>query len=239
MTLRDEHHQGQVLEPAAIWRRLSTPLTHPKASEQGQEEGFQRVMVCSAQGAQSFNLVHWLGQTRGADVVHRRFIGSRSDLLDVATDYVDLDAGTVVRRVVAMARNGLEIGLTRAFLTDYSHVILLLSGVQAKDYNVLQRLLAACAHLRHRPVLVGLGPLECDHAALQRLAHSGGLVYLDCDLAGDMGPESLWAAAEPALDLAVAANYNWLSQQAPDWSPALRANRLGTRQHVALGAQGN
>ncbi len=237
MALREEHRQGKMLEPAAVWRRLSTPLTHPKAFEQGPDDGFQRVMVCSAQGAQAFNLVHWLGQTRSADVVHRRFIGSRLDILDVATDYVDLNAGTVVRRVVAMARNGLEIGLTRAFLTEYSHVILLLCGVEPKDHNVLERLLAACAHLRHRPVLVALGPLECDHAALQRQAHTGGLVYLDCDLAGDMGPESLWAAAEPALDLAVAANYNWLSQQTPDWSPPLRANRPRVPRQLGVGAQ--
>lgn len=238
MALCEDHRQGKTLEPAAIWRRLSTPLTHPKAFEQGPDDGFQRVMVCSAQGAQAFNLVHWLGQTRSADVVHRRFIGSRVDIQDVATDYVDLNAGTVVRRVVAMARNGLEIGLTRAFLTEYSRVILLLSGLEPKDQSVLERLLAACAHLRHRPILVGLGPLECDHAALQRQAHAGGLVYLDCDLAGDMGPESLWAAAEPALDLAVAANYSWLSQQAPDWNPALRANRPRASQPSGVGAPG-
>lgn len=239
MALREQYRQGQHLDPAAVWRRLSTPLTHPRAGEQGTDDAFQRVMVCSAQGAQAFNLVHWLGQSRGADVVHRRFVGSRLDILDVATDYVDLEAGAIVRRVVAMARNGLEIGLTRAFLTDYSHVILLLSGVELKDHGVMHRLLAACAHMRHRPVLVGLGPLECDHAALQRQAHAGGLVYLDCDLAGDMGPEALWAAAEPALDLAVAANYNWLSQQAPDWNPALRAKRPRVPAPLDLAAQGN
>ena len=43
-----------------------------------------------------------------AEVVHRRFAGSRDDMLDVATDYVDVDTGAVVRRVIAMARNGLQ-----------------------------------------------------------------------------------------------------------------------------------
>ena len=233
-TLRDELRQGRKVDPASVWRRLSTPLTHPGASEQARSDRFQRVMVCAAQGADSFNLVHHLGTVHQAEVVHRRFVGAHADALDVATDYVDLEVGAVVRRVVAMARNGLQIGLTRAFLTDYSHVILLLCGVPARDQGLIERLVSACAHLQHRPVLVGLGPLECDHVSLQRLAHAGGLVYLDCDLAGDIDSETLWAAAEPALDLALAANYNWLSQQSPHWSPALRSMRAAALRQCGL-----
>jgi Sensors of blue-light using FAD len=209
--LREEYVNNRVPDPASVWRRLSTPLSHPGATQQAQSDHFQRVMVCSAQGTESFNLVRWLGKEHDAEVVHRRFVGSSLNSPDVGTDYVDLAAGEVVRRVIAMARNGLQIGLTQAFLIDYSHVILLLSGKEERDLFLMERLKTACAYLSHRPVIVGIGPLSCDHTALQRLARSGGLVYLDCDLAGDMGPESLWAAAEQVLDQGVAANSVWPS----------------------------
>lgn len=203
--LHEEHQKGVALQPAAVWRRLSTPLTHPGAAEQAVSDRFQRVMVCSARGVDSFDLVHWLGRTHNAEVVQRRFAGSRLDRLDVATDYVDIDFGAVVRRVIAMARNGLEIGLTQAFLPDYSHMILLLSGDGARDGDLMRRLVAACARLAHRPVVVGLGPPTCDHAMLQQMAHRGRLIYLECDLAGQIDAQAWWDAAEPLLDLSLAA----------------------------------
>lgn len=206
MTLREEHRKGLVLDPATVWRRLSTPLTHPGAAEHAVSDRFQRVMVCSAQGVDSFDMVRWLGQTHDAEVVHRRFVGSRADGLDVATDYVDLDSGAVVRRVIAMARNGLQIGLTQAFMSDYSHVILLLSGDSHRDVKLMRRLVTVCARLAHRPVVVGLGPQSCDHATLQQIARNGGLVYLDCELAGHIDAKVWWEAAEPLLDLSLAAD---------------------------------
>ena len=209
-TLREEHQQGRAPGPAAVWRRLSTPLTHPGAAEQAVDDRFQRVMVCAAKGEASFDMVRWLGKTHKAEVVQRRFAGSRADGLDVATDYVDLDSGAVVRRVIAMARNGLHLGLTQAFLPEYSHVILLLSGDSTRDGDLMQRLVAACARLVHRPVVVGLGQPFCDHAALQKMARRGGLVYLDCDLAGNIDAQAWWDAAEPLLDLSLAANSDWL-----------------------------
>ncbi|MHB1249311.1 MAG: BLUF domain-containing protein [Polaromonas sp.] len=204
--LHEEHQKGLVLQPATVWRRLSTPLTHPGAAEQAVSDRFQRVMVCSARGVDSFDLVHWLGQAHNAEVVQRRFAGSHVDRLDVATDYVDIDSGAVVRRVIAMARNGLEIGLTQAFLPDYSHMILLLSGDGACDGDLMKRLVAACARLAHRPVVVGLGPPSFNHALLQQIARRGRLIYLDCDLAGHIGAQSCWDAAEPLLNLSLAAN---------------------------------
>jgi len=212
ITLHDEHQQGLVLEPATVWRRLSTPLTHPGAAEQAVSDRFQRVMVCSAQGVDSFDLVHWLGQTHNAEVVQRRFAGSRSDRLDVATDYVDIDSGTAVRRVIAMARNGLQIGLTQAFLPDYSHMILLLSGDGACDGDLMQRLVAVCARLAHRPVVLGLGPPTCNHVALQQMARRGRLIYLECDLAGQIDAQACWDAAEPLLDLNLAAKVDRMTR---------------------------
>ena len=201
ITLREDHHKSLASDPATVWRRLSTPLTHPGAAEQAVSDRFQRVMVCAARGTDSFDMVHWLGQKHGAEVVHRRFAGSYADRLDVATDYVDINSGAVVRRVIAMARNGLRIGLTKAFLPDYSHVLLLLSGDDTRNGNLVERLVAACERLAHRPVVVGLAPPFCDHAKLQQIARRGGLVYLDCDLAGDIDAQACWNAAEPLLDL--------------------------------------
>ncbi len=209
MTLHQEYLSKRQGEPAAIWRRLSTPLTNPGASRQALSDHFQRVMVCSALGTDSFNLVRWLGKTFSTEVVHRRFVGSRPETMDVGTDYVDLETGQTVRRIIAMARHGLQIGLTQAFLSDYSHVIVLLSGLRERDHSLMERLLKACEHLAHRPVIVGLGPPDADHKTLQELASRAGLIYLDCDIAGDTNPESLWAAAEMALDQSTGMDSVW------------------------------
>jgi hypothetical protein len=114
-----------------------------------------------------------------------------------------------------MARNGLKIGLVQAFLQDYSHVVLLLDGEAKRDTDILRVLVTACASLSHRPVVIGIGPLDCDHEAMRAMAHSGGMVYLDCDVSGSMDPETLWGAAEPALDFSLAANSDWAAFQHP------------------------
>jgi hypothetical protein len=73
--------EGRCFSPVAIWRRLSTPMEHPGAMHQEDPDGFQRVLVCSAAGASSFDLVNWLGERYLAEVVHRRFAGAHA--LDV------------------------------------------------------------------------------------------------------------------------------------------------------------
>ena len=200
MMLHEEHKKGSTDDPAGVWRRLSTPLTHPGAAEQADEWHFQRVMVVAARGTDAFNLVRWLGETYNADIVHRRFVGSRPGDGDVATDYVDLPAGPVVRRVIAMSHNGLKIGLTRAFLSDYSHVVLLMSGIPGRDHNLLERLLRSCAQLPHLPIVVGLGPPDTDHVTYRQMARASGHVYLDGELAGEADPFETWTAAAPVLD---------------------------------------
>ena len=217
VALRQELREGRSPDPATIWRRLSMPLRGARAAGQDASASLQRVMVCSARGTGSFDLVRWLGDARGCEVLDQRFAGARAEARDVATAYVDLDTamGSVVRRVVAMARNGLLIGLTQAFLADYTHVVLELSGSGSHDTGLMRLLTSACSRLVHRPVVVGIGAQGCDHLALRKLAHAGGLVYLDCDLGGHLHAEALWSAAEPALDFSLAANSAWLpSRQA-------------------------
>jgi hypothetical protein len=193
----------QCSEPAMVWRRLSMPMKDPVDSQGRSDlDLYQRVMVCAARGTQSFELVHWLGQTHGRKVTRQRLAGAEDTVQDVANDYVDLEGGcvAVVRRVVAMARNGLQIGLYQAFLSDYSHMVLLLCGDARHDMDLIRMLVAACAGLSHRPVLLGLGQPGCDHAALREVARKGALVYLDCEVKDSHDARSIWAVAAPALD---------------------------------------
>ena len=126
-----------------VWRRLSTPMRHPGAAQQADPDAFQRVLVCAAEGMASFDLVHWLGRHHNEEVVHRRFAGAYD--LDVGTDYVDFAEEARVLRLIAMARHGLALPLTRAFLPDYSHVVLLLSGNAERDLSLVQRVGQACS----------------------------------------------------------------------------------------------
>jgi hypothetical protein len=198
----------QGMEPASVWRRLSMPLKGSGATAPPEDERYQRVMVCSARGTESFELVRWLGQAYDCKVTSQRLAGAETRVRDVATDYVDVGgAGAMLRRVVAMARNGLQIGLFQAFLPDYSHMILLLCGDRKHDEDLIDILVSACSRLAHRPVLLGLGRPGCDHARLREAARRGGLAYLDCDLSGNINAKALWAAAEPALDFSRATRY--------------------------------
>lgn len=196
-------------DPTAAWRRMSMPLKQEGLAAPVDCDKHQRVMVCAARGTQSFELVRWLGQAYGAKVTSQRLAGAQDSARDVANDYVDIDGGrgAMLRRVVATARNGLQIGLLQAFLPDYSHIVLLLCGDARHDSELLQGLVAACARLSHRPVLLGLGPSRCDHAGLREAARKGGLVYLDCDVDEGANAKALWAAAEPALDFSRNAKY--------------------------------
>ena len=198
-------------DPASAWRRVSMPRQDPGAAGRADTDRYQRVMVCAARGTESFELVRWLGQAYGCEVTSQRLAGARAASMDVANQYVDLDGGRggMLRRVVATARNGLQIGLLQAFLPDYSHIVLLLCGDSKHDADLLHSLVAACARLSHRPVLLGLGRADCDHAALREVARGGGLVYLDCDIDDAANPKALWAAAEPALDLSRMTASQW------------------------------
>ncbi len=168
-------------------------------------------MVCAARGTQSFELVRWLGQAYGCKVTSQRLAGAQARSRDVANDYVDLDGGrgAMLRRVVAMARNGLQIGLLQAFLPDYSHIVLLLCGDSKHDSDCSTfwwRHVRGCRTVRSCWDSGGAG---CDHAALREVARNGGLVYLDCDVDGAANSKALWAAAEPALDLSRMTNSQW------------------------------
>jgi len=194
--LRKKMDAGRQYSPPAVWRQLSTPLRHPGAAQQADPEAFQRVLVCSARGLAAFQLVLWLAQRSGQEVVHRRFAGAQD--LDVATDYVDFVEGSRIMRVIAMARRGLALPLTRAFVPDYSHVVVLLSGEPAADIRLLHKAALACAHAPVRPVLLGVSARPDAHAPLAQLTCELDLDYEAVTAAPDAAA-SVWAAIEPHL----------------------------------------
>lgn len=193
--LRSELQYGMQCSPQTAWRRLSTPMRHPGVDHQAEPDAFQRVLVCAAEGMAPFHLVHWLGRMHQEEVVHRRFAGARD--LDVGTDYVDFIGDSRVMRVIAMARHGLTLPLTRAFLPDYSHVILLLSGDHGRDQMLLQRVAQACAGLPAPPALLGVGEPSA-HPALFALARRYGMVYLAAECRGQ-DEQACWSVIEPLL----------------------------------------
>lgn len=191
-----EHAAGRQASPPAAWRRLSTPAHHPGAQRQDEPGAFARLLVCSAQGTGAFALVDWLARRAGRPVVHRRYAGARD--LDVGTDYLDLATSAGLVRVIAMARRGLALPLTRAFLPDTGHLALLLSGEPQADLALLRRLAGACAGAATPPVLLGVGAQPGVHAPLGALAAGLGLRYRPL-VADGAQPHAAWRALAAAV----------------------------------------
>lgn len=187
---------GESFTPTAIWRRLSTPMRHPGARRQQDAAVFQRLLVCAAAGTASFGVVQWLADRYREERVHQRYAGA--DTPDVAADYVDFFEGERVLRVVAMARNGLQLPLTRALLADYAQLVLLLCGDEERDMELVRRIAQACIGLAEPPALVGVAAQTRHHDAAFAMARRFGLVYLRA-MAPPREPAACWAALVPLL----------------------------------------
>ncbi|MBL0394459.1 BLUF domain-containing protein [Ramlibacter monticola] len=194
--LKQQVDDGMQFSPAAVWRRLSTPMQHPGAMRQQDPDAFQRVLVCAAHGMGSFELVRWLGERHCVEIVHRRFAGAIE--LDVGTDYVDFEQEGRVWRVIAMARHGLHLPLTRAFIPDYSHVVLLLSIDPERNSQLMERVTRAFQGVRHPPALIGVASRPEMHALPASLARQHGLPYLTA-VADSRDPHATWRAVQPPL----------------------------------------
>ena len=217
--LKELVDDGRQFSPAAIWRRLSTPMEHPGALRQEDPDAFQRVLVCSAAGTSSFDLVNWLGEQHETEVVHRRFAGAHA--LDVGTNYVDFEQGGRVLRVIAMARHGLSVPLTRAFMSDYSHFVLLLSIDGDRNLELMERVLRAYSTLSHPPVLVGVASMPEMHTLPHTLARRFRIPY-QLAIADSREWEASWHAIEPLLAC---------------WHQAANSSNAGDSLRAALGAQ--
>jgi hypothetical protein len=194
--LKQQVDEGFQFSPPAVWRRLSTPMRHPGATRQQDPDAFQRVLVCGANGMGSFDLVRWLGEQNEVDVVHRRFAGATE--LDVGTDYVDFAQEGRVWRVIAMARHGLHLPLTRAFIPDYSHFVLLLSIDPERNAQLMQRVLRAYEFMNHPPALIGVASRPEMHALPAALARRNGLPYLTA-VADSRDAQATWGEVQPLL----------------------------------------
>jgi len=196
LQLRDRIQAGAQHSPPSVWRQLSTPMQLPGAALRAELDVFQRVLVCAAFGGASMELVQWLAHLMGANVVHRRFAGPQDR--DISTDLVDFEHDGEVLRVVAMARAGLALPLTRAFMPDYSHVMLLLCGNPDRDLALLRSVVSALAGVPAPPMLLGVGASDAMHLHPASIARGLGLVYLPCR-ADPKDSAATWAAARPVL----------------------------------------
>jgi hypothetical protein len=197
--LRAAMDAGTQYSPPAVWRQLSTPLRNAGGMHQADPDAFQRILVCSSWANESFELVDWLARRTRQEVVHRRFAGAQD--LDVGTDLVDFQEYERVMRVIAMARKGLTLSLTRAFLPDYSHLMLLFCGERQYDLALLHRAVEACAGLACPPVLLGVAKDAAAHEEPFAVAHRLGLIYLGCTARPD-SPADVWDATYPLLSVA-------------------------------------
>ena len=193
--LAQDHQHGVSHVPAAAWRLLSTPLGHVGARSQEDADLFCRTLVCAADVDESFDLVRWLGEHHRVEVVRRRFAGT--DTPDVETDYVDFRDGARVHRVIAMARNGIRIGLTRAFLSDYGCIVLMRGTDPRRDVALLDLLASACAPLESKPTLVGVGNDPLQQGLLRQRAREHGLRYVSVDVRDRRDPAQVWEVLAP------------------------------------------
>jgi hypothetical protein len=198
-SLRRDMDRGVQYGPPEVWRRLSMP---PWRGAAGPVTGpdpdpLQSILVCSASGPQPFELVQWLSEQYGGEVVHRRYAGARD--LDVGTDYVDSPQRDRVLRVIAMARKGLAVPLTRAFLADYSHLVMLLSAEAEHNRKLMGLVEQACAGMRKSPALLGVGGTPQAHSEMLALANRHGMSYLDAGSPAGHHSADRWRVIEPHL----------------------------------------
>jgi hypothetical protein len=196
LQLRDRIQGGAQYSPPAVWRQLSTPMQLPMAAQRAEPDVFQRVLVCAAFGGASMELVQWLAQRMNVSVVHRRFAGSQDR--DISTDLIDFDHDGDVLRMVAMARAGLALPLTRAFMPDYSHVMLLLCGNPDRDLGLVGSVASAVAQLPSPPALLGVAARADTHVRPGSLAQRLGLRYIACH-ADPNDSAHTWTATQPSL----------------------------------------
>lgn len=203
MALHERHQKGRGYEPASVWRSLCSPLPGHVEVAAASEGSYQRVMLMSAARTDAFDLLRWLAAREKRGVVHRRFAAAARDVLDVESDYLDLPQQAAAgRRLIVNARKGLAMGMTHAFLPDYAAAVIVLDTDPGRNQQLLDRLLTACQHVHHQPVIVGLGADSWFSDSLRSATEARGLRWVEArtgDRAHDMA--TLWWALKRVLDL--------------------------------------
>ncbi len=195
----DRFEAGEVLDPASVWLALCSPPVTTMPKPLGQ---YPRIMLLSARGARAFELLTWLAHEQRQPLVRRRFAGAAEDVPDVESDYLDLPAhGRQGLRLIANARKGLAMGMTHAFLPDYTAVVLLLDQDAATNQRIVDRVLSACRQVHHLPTILGLGTREQLTTELLEQVERQGLAWRTARTS-TTAPElaDYWAALLPALN---------------------------------------
>ena len=186
--LRFEMDQGRQHSPISAARRLTAPMMLAQARGMADPDAFHRVAVCSAGTSESFALVRWLSEKFGETISRRRVSGI--DDRDSGAEYVEFMLDGHPCRVIAISRNSLSYGLTRAMLPDWPYFMLLFAGESRRDHQLMNRVTASCEGLPLTPLLVGIGPDVATHEDMVQRARAHGLAYLN---GGLMQPEDCGA----------------------------------------------
>jgi len=211
LEMRIRFQEGRQLPPTSVIRRLLAPLELGAPGTSKLDEPFHRIGVCSARGNESFELVRWLAVQNKGSYAARRVAGE--DGVDNASDYVEFLHNGYPCRVIAVARQSLLHGLRRAFMPDWSNLLLLFCGDDKRDDALMDRVRAACVGLPAHPRLVGFAPTVATHRRMALAAAQEGLDYFDAAEAGPHGFPRIWAAFSPLLSSAGAPKIT-------DWSEA-------------------
>ena len=118
------------------------------------------------------------------------------------SDYLDLPAhGRQGLRLIANARKGLAMGMTHAFLPDYTAVVVLLDQDPAANQRIVDRVLAACRQVHHLPTIVGLGTQAELTTDLMEQVERQGLAWRAARTrTGKPDLGDYWVALLPALN---------------------------------------
>ncbi len=170
-----DNEHGIRRTPTSVLRRIVTPFLMPQAQQMTDPESYHRVGICASVGAAAFDFVRWLAAENEQPHIHRRVAGE-SDA-DSASTYVELAVMNEPCRVIAVSRRALLHGVFRAFLADWPHLLVLVSGDAERDDSLLLRLNKAFHGLSAVPRLIGVAPHAAIHTRMVEQAEALGLRY--------------------------------------------------------------
>jgi len=196
---------GFTREPAEVWASLCAP---PQPDMPRPGGAGLRVMLLSARGRHSFDLLRWVAEHYRRPIVSRRFAAAADDVPDVASDYLDLPHDDMPGglRLVAHARQSLGMGVAHAFLPDHGAVVIRLDSEIERNRQLLDRLMGVCDQVQHRLPIVGLGSPQSGQDELARQARGMGHEWLEATVPAGLVPEARhWACLAPVLSRLAAA----------------------------------
>lgn len=186
-------------EPAQVWAWLCAP---PQPDMPRPGGAGLRVMLLSARGRHSFDLLRWVAEHYRRPIVSRRFAAAADDVPDVASDYLDLPHDDMPGglRLVAHARQSLTMGVAHAFVPDHGAAVIRLDSDIERNRQLVQRLIGVCDQVQHRLPIVALGHPQSGQEDLAAQALSNGHEWVDVTVpTGLVSEADHWACLAPVL----------------------------------------